>query len=59
MRYLPLLDVAQQRAFDHPPKWTTAQRKLYCSLLDWAAQVLGSLVTPHSRGGFVLQVGYF
>ena len=26
---------------------------------DWAAQVLGSLVTPHSRGGFVLQVGYF
>ena len=45
MRYLPLLDAAQ--------------RKLYCSLPDWAAQVLGSLVTPHSRGGFVLQVGYF
>ena len=59
MRYLPLLDAAQQRAFDHPPKWTAAQRKLYCSLPDWAIQVLGSLVTPHSRGGFVLQVGYF
>ena len=59
MRYLPLLDAAQQRAFDHPPKWTAAQRKLYCSLPDWATQVLGSLVTPHSRGGFVLQVGYF
>ena len=58
-RYLPLLDDAQRRAFDHPPKWTAAQRKLYCSLPDWAAQVLGSLVTPHSRGGFVLQVGYF
>jgi TnpA family transposase len=59
VRYLPLLDAAQQRAFDHPPKWTAAQRKLYCSLPDWATQVLNSLVTPHSRGGFVLQVGYF
>jgi hypothetical protein len=54
-----LLDDAQRRAFDHPPKWTHAQRKLYCSLPHWAAQVLGSLMTSHSRGGFVLQVAYF
>lgn len=58
-RNLPLLDDAQRRAFDHPPKWTPAQRKLFCTLPDWAAWVLDSLVTPHSRGGFVLQVGYF
>nr|WP_246399150.1 Tn3 family transposase [Hymenobacter luteus] len=54
-----MLDDAQRRAFEHPPKWTATQRKLYCHLPDWATQVLSSLVTPHSRGGFAVQVSYF
>ena len=45
------------RLFQEKISGTTTQRPVLTELL--ATQVLGSLVMPHSRGGFVLQVGYF
>ncbi|GAA4394137.1 Tn3 family transposase [Hymenobacter koreensis] len=58
-RHLPLLDATQRRAFDQPPVFNPPQRQLFFALPDWAAQFLATLLAPHSRGGFVLQVGYF
>ena len=58
-RHLPLLDATQRRTFDQPPAFNQPQRQLIFALPDWAAQFLGTLLAPHSRGGFVLQVGYF
>ena len=58
-RHLPLLDATQRRAFDQPPPFNRSQRQLFFVLPDWAAQFLDTLLAPHSRGGFVLQVGYF
>lgn len=58
-RTLPLLDAAQRREFDRPPPFQPTQRRLFLTLPKWATQVLATLVAPHSRGGFVLQVGYF
>jgi TnpA family transposase len=58
-RHLPLLDATQRRAFDQPPVFNQPQRQLFFALPDWAAQFLDTLLAPHSRGGFVLQVGYF
>ena len=58
-RHLPLLDATQRRAFDQPPVFNPPQRQLFFALPDWAAQFLDTLLAPHSRGGFVLQVGYF
>ena len=58
-RTLPLLDAAQRREFDQPPKLNLAQRQLFFALPDWASQFLQNLLAPHSRGGFVLQAGYF
>ena len=58
-RHLPLFDATQRRAFDQPPAFNQPQRQLFFALPDWAAQFLDTLLAPHSRGGFVLQVGYF
>ena len=58
-RHLPLLDATQRRAFDQPPVFNQPQRQLFFALPDWATQFLATLLAPHSRGGFVLQVGYF
>ncbi len=58
-RHLPLLDATQRRAFDQPPTFNQPQRQLFFALPDWATQFLHTLLAPHSRGGFVLQVGYF
>ncbi len=58
-RHLPLLDATQRRAFDQPPTFNRPQRQLLFALPDWATQFLATLLAPHSRGGFVLQVGYF
>ena len=58
-RHLPLLDATQRRAFDPPPTFNRPQRQLFFALPDWATQFLETLLAPHSRGGFVLQVGYF
>ncbi len=58
-RHLPLLDATQRRAFDQPPAFNPPQRHLFFALPDWATQFLATLLAPHSRGGFVLQVGYF
>ena len=58
-RHLPLLDATQRRAFDQPPVFNQPQRQLFFALPDWATQFLVTLLAPHSRGGFVLQVGYF
>ena len=58
-RHLPLLDATQRRAFDQPPTFNRPQRQLFFALPDWATQFLATLLAPHSRGGFVLQVGYF
>ena len=58
-RTLPLLDAAQRREFDSPPKFTLAQRQLFFSLPEWAAPVLRAMNAAHVRGGFILQLGYF
>ena len=58
-RHLPLLDATQRRAFDQPPPFNRPQRQLFFALSDWATQFLHTLLAPHSRGGFVLQVGCF
>ncbi|WP_083322613.1 Tn3 family transposase [Hymenobacter lapidarius] len=58
-RHLPLLDATQRRMFDQPPVFNPPQRLLFFALPDWATQFLDTLLAPHSRGGFVLQVGYF
>jgi hypothetical protein len=58
-RHLPLLDATQRRAFDQPPVFNHPQRQLFFALPDWATQFLATLLASHSRGGFVLQVGYF
>ncbi|AIZ65623.1 DUF4158 domain-containing protein (plasmid) [Hymenobacter aerilatus] len=58
-RYLFLLDATQRRAFDQPPVFNPPQRQLFFALPDWATRSLATLLAPHSRGGFVLQVGYF
>lgn len=58
-RTLPLLDAALRREFDRPPLFNPTQRRLFFTLPEWANQVLATLVAPHSRGGFILQVGYF
>lgn len=58
-RSLPLLDAAQRREFDSPPKFTTTQRQLFFSLPQWAEPVLRAMSAAHMRGGFLLQLGYF
>ena len=58
-RILPLLDAAQRREFDSPPKFTTAQRSFFFSLPEWADPLLRTMTSPHTRGGFLLQLGYF
>ena len=58
-RHLPLLDETQRRMFDQLPVFNQPQRQLFFALPDWATQFLNTLLAPHSRGGFVLQVGYF
>ena len=58
-RTLPLLDAAQRREFDSPPKFTLAQRQLFFSLPEWAAPVLRAMSAAHMRGGFILQLGHF
>lgn len=58
-RTLPLLDATQRRAFDSPPKFTTPQRSFFFSLPEWAEPLLCTMTTPHMRGGFLLQLGYF
>ena len=58
-RTLPLLDAAQRREFDSPPKFTLAQRQLCFSLPEWAAPVLRAMSAAHMRGGFILQLGHF
>ncbi len=58
-RTIPLLDAARRRTFDQPPKFNHPQRQLFFALPDWATEFLYTLLAPHSRGGFVLQVGYF
>ena len=58
-RTLPLLDAAQRREFDSPPKFTLAQRQLFFSLPEWAEPILRAMSTAHMRGGFLLQLGYF
>jgi len=58
-RSLPLLDAAQRREFDAPPKFTAAQRSFFFSLPEWAEHVLQTMTAPHMRGGFILQLGYF
>ena len=57
--HLPLPDATQRRAFDQPPVCNPSQQHLFFALPDWAAQFLDALLAPPSRGGFVLQVGYF
>lgn len=58
-RTLPLLDAAQRREFDSPPRFTSAQRQIFFSLPEWAELLLRAMSAPHMRGGFVLQLGYF
>ena len=58
-RTLPLLDAAQRREFDSPPKFTLDQRQLFFSLPEWAEPILRAMSAAHMRGGFLLQLGYF
>ena len=58
-RTLPLLDAAQRRAFDYPPKFTAPQRPFFFSLPEWAEPLPCTRTPPHIRGGFLLQLGYF
>jgi hypothetical protein len=55
--HLPLLGATQRRAVDQPPVFI--QPQFFFALPDWATQLLATLPVPHSRGGLVLQVGYF
>jgi len=58
-RSLPLLDAAQRREFDSPPRFTTPQRSFFFLLPEWAEPLMRTMTTPHMRGGFLLQLGYF
>ncbi|SHM24284.1 Tn3 family transposase [Hymenobacter psychrotolerans] len=58
-RTLPLLDAAQRREFDSPPKFTTPQRSFFFARPEWAEPLLRAMSAPHMRGGFLLQLGYF
>lgn len=58
-RILPLLDAAQRRDFDSPPKFTAGQRPFFFSQPEWAEPLLRAMSAPHMRGGFLLQLGYF
>ena len=53
-RTLPLLDAAQRRAFDSPPKFIAPQRSFCFSLPEWTEPLLRTMTTPHMRGGFLL-----
>lgn len=54
-----MLDAAQRRAFDFPPKFRLAQQQLFFSLPEWAEPLLRAMSAAHMRGGFFLQLGYF
>lgn len=58
-RTLPLLDAAQRREFDFPPKFTTPPRSFLFSLPEWAEPLLQTMTAVHIRGEFILQLGYF
>ena len=58
-RHLSLLDAAQRREFDSPPKFTAAQRAFFFSLPEWAEPLLRTMTAAHMRGGFILQLAYF
>ena len=58
-RVLPLLDAAQRREFDSPPKFTAEQRLFFFSRPEWAEPLLRAMSAGHMRSGFLLQLGYF
>lgn len=58
-RTLPLLDAAQRRLFDSPPRFTTAQQQVFFSLPEWALPLLRAMRAAHMRGSLLLQLGYF
>lgn len=58
-RIITILDEAQRREFDRPPKFTYQQRKFFFTLPGWADDIRHELLTPHTQLGFILQVGYF
>ena len=59
MTQLTFLTSAEKRQFNSPPVFTKAQRPAYFAVTDDIRKTLGSLRTPTTRVGFLLQIGYF
>lgn len=59
MSIIKVLDPAQSREFDKPPKFSYSQRKIMFSLPQWAEIELDAIITPTNKVGFILQLGYF
>lgn len=54
-----VLDDAQRREFDKPPKFSYPQRKIMFSLTQWAETDISLMLSPINKIGLVMQMGYF
>ena len=59
MTFLKILTKEEQVIFDHPPEFTSDERKRFFHISKWMEAQIDALGSPTNRVGFVLLHGYF